>query len=65
MELSLPDDRTPSSLAATLLALAILAERTASRPFPVCWLVLTILRQTGARGASFPDPGDVKRLALL
>ena len=44
MDLSLPDDRTLSRLAATLVALAVLAERAACRSFPVRWLALTILR---------------------
>lgn len=44
MDYSLPDDRTLGRLAATLVALAVLAERAACRSFPVRWMVLTILR---------------------
>ena len=38
------DERTLRRIIATLVALAVLAERAAGRSFPVRWLVLTILR---------------------
>ena len=39
------DCQTLSRIVATLLALAVLAERASTRSLPVRWLVLTILRQ--------------------
>ena len=38
------DDRTLRRIIATLVALAVLAERAALRSFPVRWLVLALLR---------------------
>ena len=38
------DDRTLRRIIATLVALAVLAERAACRSFPVRWLVLALLR---------------------
>ena len=39
------DDRTLSRIAAMLVALAVLAERSGSMPFPVRWIVFVILRR--------------------
>jgi len=39
------DDRTLTRIAAMLVALAVLAERSGSMPFPVRWIVLVILRR--------------------
>jgi hypothetical protein len=44
MEVSLRDELTLRRIAATLVALAALAERAGGRCFPVRWLVLSILR---------------------
>jgi hypothetical protein len=47
------DDRTLRRIMAALVALAVLAERAASRSFPVRWLVLSILGSAEAVAREF------------
>ena len=47
------DDRTLGRIVATLVALAVLAERVSTRSRPVRWFVLTILRQAESVAREF------------
>ena len=51
--LAIRDDRTLGRIVATLVALAVLAERAAGRSYPVRCLVLFILRQAESVAGSF------------
>ncbi len=46
-------DRSLRRIVAVLVALAVLAERTAGRPFPVRWFVLALLRHAEAVARDF------------
>lgn len=60
------DDRTLRRIAVTLVALAVLAERVASRSYPVRCLVLFILRQAESVAKAFVvEATQTPRLAFV
>ncbi len=60
------DDRTLRRIIALLVSLAVLAERTAERSFPVRWILLSILRYAeGVARDYFAETTGMDRAACL